>query len=168
MQSLQSTIIEHWEVWTSQLEDWPSNALSSGVSCCAIPEEILKQSCLLVGGVEISLSRLAAIATKSSPTIRPAVRSSLAIPSAESWMRGCLIETDLTTLHCWSLNLPWKVETRTWCHSVPSGCFSSLTRGWLFFGCPEHSPQCSQPAELKTYNASHEWRGEGWEMKGTN
>ena len=50
-----------------------------------MPADILKVRFLLGGGFAISLSKFAAIATRSSPTIRPAVSSSLAIPSAESW-----------------------------------------------------------------------------------
>ena len=65
-------------------ESVPRRAFSSGDSCVAIPDDILKQSCLLGGGWVISRSRLAAMDTRSSPTMRPAVSSSLAIPSAES------------------------------------------------------------------------------------
>ena len=47
----------------------PSNAFSSGVSSLEMPADILNVRFLLGGGFAISLSRFAAIATRSSPTV---------------------------------------------------------------------------------------------------
>ena len=147
----------------------PSSAFSSGVSWVAIPEDILKQSCLLDGGWVINLIHnecdvivLMWHSVSCQAQVHVQVRWSLiTCQDWRPWRQGHPLQwgrqwgahwrSHPQSPERWEIRvlgvftngkwvLPSMAETQSECHWAPSWCFSSSAPNWSSFGFPECSP----------------------------